>query len=231
MNMQRIAAIIGMGIFLSGCAANGFYEGIASGTPENAFKETEKNFIGVPMFLSMEGSSVKYNNEWRVTVAHNKPLLIGKEVYYHPKCDFAIFRDKSEGEEPVKGYVHQNQTTYHTGYPIGMIFSSHKGSYIGEIIDTRDDCTYSASDTTMISGMSGGGVYNKYGELVGVNVGIMFGDIKWEDGKEADSPGVFMSINRMKDFIEEVTGEKVAFSDKTTLEFNLAMKNSKNKTQ
>lgn len=215
--MKRILSLVGMSIILSGCAANGFYEGVASGTPENIKAETEKNFIGVPLLLSMEGSSAKYDNEWRVTVAHNKLLLVGKEVYYHPKCDFAMYRDKSEGEEPVIGLVYEDQKTYHAGYPIGMVFSSHEGKYIGEANDLRDDCIYSTSDTTMISGMSGGGVYNEFGELVGVNVGIMYGELDFQNGKKANSPGVFMSINRMKDFVEEVTGKKVEFSHRTTV--------------
>jgi hypothetical protein len=194
------------------CIANGFYEGVASGTPKNVLSENKKIFIGVPLLLSLTGSSAKYNNEWYVTAAHNKPLLGGKEAYYHPVCDFAIFRNKSDkGKEPKLGYVFKNEDTYHVGYPVGMLISSHKGKYIGEVFNPGDKCIYSASDATTISGMSGGGVYNKYGELVGVNIGIMQGAIEWPNGKVEFSPSIFMSINTVKIFIEEVTGSKVMF--------------------
>jgi len=196
-----------------GCIANGFYEGVASGTPKNVLSENKKIFIGVPLLLSLTGSSAKYNNEWYVTAAHNKPLLGGKETYYHPVCDFAIFRSKSDkGKEPKLGYVFENEDTYHVGYPVGMLISSHKGKYIGEVFNPGDKCIYSASDATTISGMSGGGVYNKYGELVGVNIGIMHGAIEWPNGKVQFSPSIFMSINAMKDFIEEVTSNKVVLN-------------------
>ena len=56
------------------CIANGFYEGVASGTPKNVLSENKKIFIGVPLLLSLTGSSAKYNNEWYVTAAHNKRL-------------------------------------------------------------------------------------------------------------------------------------------------------------
>lgn len=190
---------------LSGCAANGFYEGVSSNTPDNIDEFTDKKFLGVPALLAFEGSSVKINNEWRATVAHNAPLLIGQDVFYHPRCDFALIRVKDEGNIPTLNYVYENDTVFHTGYPIFAGYSSHEGKYLGEVQDNKDGCKYSATNGTVIGGMSGGGVFNEKGEAIGVNVGVMLSSVKWKDKSEV-SPAVFMSFPAMNDFITEVTG-------------------------
>lgn len=200
---------------LSGCAANGFYEGVHNETPKDIETITKKNFVGIPVLLAMEGSSVKLNDEWRATVAHNKPLLLGKDVYYHPVCDFALYREKSDNDIDVKfGYVHLDEDVFLTGYPLAMTFSSHKGKFIGDIIDPKDNCLYSGTDATVISGMSGGGAFNAKGELIGVNVGISFGELKWKNGRTANSPSMFISLNAVSDFIEKTIGERIHFEGK-----------------
>ena len=209
--------IVSLVLLLAGCVANGFYEGIALETPEHVLSENKKIFVGMPYVVSLIGSSAKYNDEWRVTAAHNRWLISKEEAYFHPFCDFALFRDSSgESKKSKLGYILENEEVYHVGYPLGLSISSHKGTYIGEILNPVDNCVYSASDATLISGMSGGGAYNKYGDLVGVNIGIMHGNIKWPDGRVGFSPSIFISINAVKIFIEEVIGSEVVLEPRNS---------------
>lgn len=199
---------------LTGCAANGFYEGYSSTTPEKIEKYNEKIFLGIPIALAFEGSSVRISDEWVATVAHNKVILLGREVYYHPRCDFALIRDKAEKkwDYPKIGFVYENDgynEVYHVGYPLLAPLSSHKGNYLGDVSNPTDNCYYSATDSTVIGGMSGGGVYNKNGEVVGVTTGIMFKNIKWDktaNKREHMAPAIFISFLGVEDFIHEVTG-------------------------
>lgn len=160
-------------VLLVGCVANGLPQGVHRSTPSNAIEETTKMFVGVPTLLALEGSSAKYNNEWRITAAHNKAILIAqnKEFYIHPTCDVALYRERSKGVV-IHGLVYPDEAIYHVGYPIGLPIASHIGRYLEEVLNTDDGCIYSASTSVVISGMSGGGVYNRKGELVGINIGI-----------------------------------------------------------
>ena len=211
-------------VLLSGCAANGFYEGYSSTTPEKIEEYNEKIFLGIPVALAFEGSSVRLNEEWVATVAHNKIILLGREAYYHPRCDFALIRDKIEKKEdyPKVGLVYRDEgynEVYHLGYPVFAPLSSHKGKYIGDVSNTVDNCYYSATNSTVIAGMSGGGVYNQNGDVVGVTTGVMYGNIKWdktEDKREQLDPSIFMSFLGVEDFIYEVTGIKY-YPNKTNL--------------
>lgn len=207
--MKRLGLAATVLMLLSGCAANGFYEGVHDDTPEDIEKYTDKKFFGVPVLLGLEGSSVKLDNQWRATVAHNKWLLIGQEVYYHPRCDFALIKVEDTGEEPDLGLILDNEKVFHTGYPVFGFYSSHEGKYLADVKDNSDDCTYSTTDATLISGMSGGGVFNEKGAVAGVNVGIMFG-VDWKDNPvDVSNPAVFMSLLAVRDFIFEVTGKNL----------------------
>ncbi|MFA0525418.1 hypothetical protein AB4517_17735 [Vibrio sp. 10N.222.52.C3] len=80
------------------------------------------------------------------------------------------------------------------------------GYYIGEInVATWQGCTMSASTGLVRIGMSGGGVYNQHGELVGINHGYIPETVKW-DYYEHHQPAVFVSLLSVNDWLTEVTG-------------------------
>jgi hypothetical protein len=203
---NNITKFLFLSFLLQGCTINGFYEGYSSDTPDDILKYNDKKFLGIPFLLAFEGSSVKLNNQWRATVAHNRPLLVGQEVYYHPRCDFALIKIADEGDYPEVGFAFYEKNVFHVGYPIFGIGSSHKGEARGDVINTTDNCMYSATDGTVISGMSGGGVFNESGQLVGVTTGVMFNNLEWPDGKTELFPSVFMPLAGVEDFIYEITG-------------------------
>ena len=57
------------------------------------------------------------------------------------------------------------------GYPLASPLVVNPGKWMFDITGA-DGCKYSAMSGVMIGGMSGGGVYNSKGELVGINIGI-----------------------------------------------------------
>ena len=174
--MNKFYALLAT-VLLFGCVANGV-PSIGVNQNDKAIAEnTEKMFVGIPVVLSLDGSTARLNNEWLVTNAHNKPIIDMQnlEAYYHPTCDIALIRESGDNIVDV-GLVYKGESVKHIGYPIGMPISVNYGKYYGDITIsnfTYNDCTYSVSDGVVASGMSGGGVYNSQNELVGINVGVI----------------------------------------------------------
>ena len=193
--------------FIMGCVSNGSPLGVDEGTPEIAIQLTEKMFIGIPVLLSAEGSSVKLGNGWSITAAHNKPILelTLKSAIYHPYCDVAIF--KGDPNQTTKlGVVYPTETTYTVGYPIALPIKSSKGFYVGDVMEPNKSCLYSATSSTVNSGLSGGGVWDEDGNLVGIIRGVMRTTLVWEDGRVIKNPTVFTSLNLIKDWLYIHTG-------------------------
>ncbi|AZU97886.1 hypothetical protein [Vibrio phage LP.1] len=203
--MKKLLLTAAIAVTVTGCA-NRPIETV-SDHPVNA-DLVEKVFIGVPVMLSAEGSTVRLNEEWVLTVAHNWPILVGRDVYYHPECDFALVRDSGEGKATTD-YAYFGETVYMTGYPLAMPFTVTKGDVIHDFVYEADKCLYTAIDSTMIKGMSGGGVFDSDGNLVGVNVGWADGLITWPDGRSYHNPALMMTIAAMEEWIEEITGYDV----------------------
>ena len=138
---------------LLGCAFNGLPEGYHDQTPEGISENVEKVFV--PPF--MEGSSVRLNDEWLLSAAHNKTIffLQGREVYYHPTCDVALIRDHKEGVTTKVGSLNVGESVFVVGYPAAMPLMSHKGRHVGNITIPKTPCIYGATNATTIGGMSG----------------------------------------------------------------------------
>lgn len=103
------------------------------------------------------------------------------------------------------GKVYENETLTTIGYPVGLPLASTQGNYVGEIDVDNWDCTMSASTNVTMGGMSGGGVFNDKGELVGVVHGFISGDVVWSS-KSVKSPSVFLSLYAVKGWLTEMTG-------------------------
>ena len=181
----------------------------------NIVSTNEKIFVGVPLLLGLEGSSVRLNEEWVLTAAHNSPILFlqgyrkDKDVFYNPTCDVALVREGSLGRSDL-GLVYQGGKVVHVGYPIVGILSRNEGEYLADIVSHDwKDCQMSARSGDVSKGMSGGGVYNEKGELVGITHGIAHGVVKWGSGLTYNYPAVFTSIYVIQDWLYELTGEKL----------------------
>lgn len=197
-------ALLIISVFLTGCA---------NGIPTPSIKSdsmtegTRKTFVGLPPIASLDGSYAVLSKEWAVTAAHNSPILdmVFDEVYYHEHCDIALFRI-DDGFDVKIGRVNFGEKVHHVGYPVYMPLAKNEGIVIGDVVSSsRPNCVASYTDGVIMSGMSGGGVYNDKGELVGVNVGFSLVATK-KDGEKTNMPTIFQSLNAVKGWVKEITG-------------------------
>tara|TARA_Y100001956_G_C4079449_1_gene167711 strand:- start:4 stop:624 length:621 start_codon:yes stop_codon:yes gene_type:complete len=203
--MYRIIVLVAL--LLTGCA-NGLPD-VYGNIQDDIEQDNEKIFVGVPLLMGLEGSVARLDNEWLVTAAHNKPILemTGKDVFYHPTCDIALVKKQGHTDHGI-GLVYPGQSVTHVGYPLGLPLSSSKGEYVGDVsVYGWDKCQMSGTTGVIMVGMSGGGVYNESGELIGVNHGFVSGDVTWPD-QSIKSPAVFVSLYAVRDWLESVTGNQ-----------------------
>ncbi len=195
---------------VSGCAMNGVPNPFPD-IPDPVSKGVEKTFVGVPLLLALEGSRTILDDEWVLTSAHNELILdaVGNEYYIHPTCDIALVRRNNPMPDYELGIVNLKEPLTHVGYPINMPLSASDGIFHRDLIaGDYPECQVSMSSASLVSGMSGGGVFNDRWELVGINQGVyMFTDITFED-EVYKSPSVFVSLLAVIDWIEAVTGKK-----------------------
>ncbi|CAL9962169.1 protease [Vibrio phage D148] len=203
-----------MAVFaLSGCAANGIP---TPSLQSNAMTDgVEKIFVGIPVMASIEGSTARLDEEWFVTAAHNRLILdsTGHEVYYHPTCDIALVREKGISAEVAK--VVENEEISVVGYPVNYpTITVNEGKHIGFVrIQAYRDCdAFEMSTATTMSGISGGGVYNKDHQLIGVIDGIIYqslpivgGDF---DGQNVSNTSYFTNLYEVRGWLTEITGKE-----------------------
>lgn len=205
--MNYKAAIFAILPLLSGCVSNGSVFGVNEDTP-HVTQNVEKVFIGIPTLFGLEGSMVSIGNGFYLTAKHNYPILEAQllDVVYHPTCDIAIIKTDNLSNPTLKlGLVYQDTTVHTVGYPIAAPLSSSKGKFIGDVYEAEGECLYSATDAPVKSGMSGGGVFNEQGELVGIIRGVMYGNVTWEEGRIAKDITVFTTLKFVEDWIFEHT--------------------------
>ena len=197
--------VLALALLLSGCA-NGLPD--INGVIQKDIQESnEKIFVGIPVLFSLEGTAARLDDHWLVTAKHNRLILAleGKDVYYHPYCDIALIRSEGHGLEHA-GVVYPHQSVTHVGYPIGLPLSSSKGEYLGDAyVSGWQKCLMSASSAHVMSGMSGGGIYNDKGELVGVTHGFSLGTVSWKDHSYFQ-PAIFVPLYGVRDWLQRITG-------------------------
>ncbi|AUR92150.1 hypothetical protein NVP1170O_037 [Vibrio phage 1.170.O._10N.261.52.C3] len=217
--MKKLTTLILVLSSLTGCANRAVID--ISGESNIDPLGVEKIFVGIPSLSALEGSTVRLDSEWVLTVKHNKPILITqpwKEVYYHPTCDIALIRDSGETPSYKVGRLFAGDQVFHAGYPVMRSYTVTKGLFVGSDQDVdevgnyiEDSCMYSFSNTAIVSGMSGGGTFNEHGNLIGVNVGFINETIKFTDPISGITrvgvyPTKFLSILAVKDWLKDVTG-------------------------
>ena len=155
----------------------------------------------------MEGSKVRLDQEWVLTVKHNSPILntLGEEVYYHPTCDIALIRDVDmEAKGNTLGYLYKGNTVFLVGYPLGFPLSVNSGVYVDDFLIGNDTCNYSGVTATVMGGMSGGGGFTVDGKLVGIVVGFSKVTI---NGVYYRSIGTLVPLAGVHEWIKEITGK------------------------
>ncbi len=179
---------------------------------ETNIQNVEKIFVGIPWLLGAEGSAVRLNEEWMVTAAHNALIMELKleEVYYHPTCDIAVYRDKGEGKSEV-GNWNFGETLYSVGYPTLQHIKVREHKYLQNVTNPDHrykNCVVAATEGKSTIGQSGGGVYNDRNELVGIIHGT-WKQLHNFDGSVNNEGGMlFTSLYVVQDWLYEITGEQ-----------------------
>ncbi|UTV27382.1 serine protease [Photobacterium atrarenae] len=128
--------------------------------------------VGIPLLLGGFGSAVPVNDQYMITAKHVAKLSWDFEVIHHPFCDLSLIRRHADFI-PTWGLIYPDQPVSHHGHSLLGNSIKGKGKYLQDVIDTNTDCLYSLSDAPVMSGMSGGPVFNQYGEIVGITVAIV----------------------------------------------------------
>jgi hypothetical protein len=167
MKIQPLCATLFVILFMSGCTS--------IGTTKYAIDLQEnKESKGIYPSSTVYGTSVSLNALWKITASHNASLFDPAGFYPHPLCDIALVRTEGTlvqdyfdiyistlvAESPLihQGYVDRETAITHT-----------KGTFIDRTI--INNCPMGSSTAPLYFGMSGGGVYNEAGQLVGINSG------------------------------------------------------------
>lgn len=162
-----LPVLLAVTVSLSGCVmSNGPVSPTAS---RNA---NQMVMIGVPVLLGGFGSAVPISNEYMITAKHVAQLSWDFDIIHHPNCDLSLIRRRSESV-PTWGLIYPNQPVSHHGHSLLGNSIKGNGKYLQDVIDTNTDCLYSLSDAPVMSGMSGGPVFNPAGEIVGITVAIV----------------------------------------------------------
>lgn len=184
-------------------------------TTTNAITEnTEMVMFGVPILAGISASAARLDENWMVTAAHADTIikLTGKEVFYHPTCDIALYRSKGTNTVPL-GTLKLNDTVTHLGYYAGLLLVANEGKFVSTITKVESpNCKADVVTTASAGGgMSGGGVYNSKGELVGIT-DAMYHETMVIQGnpemKEVVAPTSFISLSDVAPWLTEVTGKE-----------------------
>jgi hypothetical protein len=215
---KNIVMMITVTMNLTGCfLVNGKLETV----PEKNKPAITYLPIGIPFLLGGHGSSVPLTENLSLTAKHIATYTYNSVVAYHPDCDIAIIEQKNNKDELVAlgdVYPEQGVSTYGRGLTGNLL--EGKGKYYLDVnfidSDLFKNCPASVMDAPIQSGMSGGGVFNDSGELVGIISGMSGADFKLLDGKELnlERVSVFVSTHFVKKWIAEQVAQYNAKQNK-----------------
>ncbi len=210
MTKNSVIAIL-IAINLTGCF---LVNGKLTAVPEKNKPAIKYLPIGIPFLLGGHGSSVPLTEKLSLTAKHIATYAYNSVVAYHPNCDVAIIEQENTKEELVaSGYIYPEKyvATYGRGLTGNLLEGTGKYYLDVNFVDSDlfKNCPASVMDAPIQSGMSGGGVYNEKGELVGIISGMSGANFKLLDGKELnlERVSVFVSTNFVKEWIEEQVAE------------------------
>ncbi|MDD1796023.1 serine protease [Enterovibrio sp. ZSDZ42] len=166
--------------------------------------------IGIPFLLGGHGSSVPITAELSLTAKHIAQLDYSSVVAYHPDCDIAIIKEDNTGKNVAPlGTIQTNEATTTVGMGLTGKVLIGQGKYYIDVnfVDSSlfATCPASITDAPVQSGMSGGGVFNEEGQLVGIISGISGSGFKLLDGTDLgnERTSVFVSTLHVKPWLEE----------------------------
>ncbi|MDX1303398.1 serine protease [Photobacterium sp.] len=194
----RMMAAIFLAAAVTGCVTT---NGPISRTPAN--NANQLVVIGVPILLGGFGSSVPINDSYQITAKHVARLSWDLDVIHHPYCDLSLIRTSSQ-HVPDWGLIYPDQKVTHEGHSLLGGSIKGEGKYLQDVIDTNTDCLYSLSDAPVMSGMSGGPVFNESGEIVGITVAIVHNPEDLTNLRPAERYSQFVPATLIFDWLKQL---------------------------
>ncbi|MCG7490709.1 serine protease [Vibrio sp. Of14-4] len=190
---------------LAGCTGNNGQLKVVKQHPDLDYELT-----GIPLLFFGFGTSTPITPELSLTVAHVAKLNYDKVIAYHPHCDLAIVESRNMlNHQPRFGLVYPNQSVETFGMSPGGSVLKGEGVYRLDLtlIDSHyfDKCPASIMDAPVQDGMSGGGVYNQDGALVGIIAARAIpSDIQLVNGQPhgLDRISIFVALNFARDWLD-----------------------------
>lgn len=175
--------------------------------------------IGIPLVLGGHGTSVPITPDLSLTAKHIAKLDYSDVVAYHPDCDIALIRqDNRDKKIAPLGIVNQQESVTTVGMGLLGDVLIGEGQYFLDVnfVDNEmfADCPASITDAAVQSGMSGGGMFNSNGELVGIISGMSGEDFRLLNGEELgnERTSIFVSTLYIREWLIEVVDDFYADS-------------------
>ncbi|CAM3854012.1 trypsin-like peptidase domain-containing protein [Vibrio aquimaris] len=203
-SISRLCTLL-LFIILAGCTGSNGQLTVVEQHPDLDYELT-----GIPLLFFGFGTSTPITSELSLTVAHVAKLNYDKVIAYHPQCDLAIVESRNIlNHQPKFGLVYPSQSVETFGMSPGGSVLKGEGVYRLDLtlIDSHyfDKCPASIMDAPVQDGMSGGGVYNQEGALVGIIAARATpSNIQLVNGQShgLDRISIFVALNFARDWLD-----------------------------
>ncbi|PKF49220.1 serine protease [Enterovibrio nigricans] len=166
--------------------------------------------VGIPLLLGGHGTSVPITSELSLTAKHVAKADFSTVISYHPDCDIALIKqDNTNITFPALAKVSEQDDLITVGKNLSGQVLKGEGIYYLDVqfVDSQlfATCLASITDAPIQSGMSGGGVFNKEGDLVGIISGMSGSSFRLLDGRELgnERTSVFVSMQNVEAWLTE----------------------------
>lgn len=164
--------------------------------------------IGIPFIFGGHGTSIPITQNLSLTAKHVATQTHYTIVAAHPDCDIAIIQENnSHAKFPALGLIYPKASLSTYGKDMIGNLISGEGKYFQDVhfLDSAlfQKCPASITDAPVQSGMSGGGVFNQQGELVGIISGLSNHQFKLVNGFDLGNQrtSIFVPIFYVKEWL------------------------------